>query len=283
MYYALTFDETDTNTFGADFKTVNTWDDWYLVPTNRPSFSPPSFNISTLTIPGRDGLLDVSSLLTKYPTYGNRTGSLEFLIHPDSPFSWSETYSKVSNYLHGQYRKVSLEDDAAYWYTGRFWLNEFKTNKHYSTISINYSLEPYKKSKWTTTENWIWDPFNFKNGVILRDYYLYLMVGNNESADEPTTDYKQIFNSANIQEEYRQEAIGRMTVCPKFIIESFDENGIDIWFENDELSIGYTVHMNDGETVDPNIIFSMQHPDNGVRVAAKGWGRVSIDFYIGSL
>lgn len=275
MYYSLTFED--------NFGTKNTYDDWYLVPTSRPSFSPPLFEISTLEIPGRDGLLDVSTSLTKYPTYGNRTGSLEFLIHPDSPYTWNETYSSVSNYLHGQYKRVSLEDDPSYWYNGRFWLNSFTTGDHYSTIEIEYSLEPYKKSKWTTTEKWVWDPFNFENGVILRDYYWYLPVGDDESASNPVTDYKQIFNSAYVDPRYRQEAIGRMTVCPKLEVTSYDLKGMNVWFENDELGIMYFGHLNDGDNIDPNIIFSMQHPNNGVRLAAKGWGLLSIDFYIGSL
>lgn len=283
MYYSLTIESTTDNIFGSNFGSVNTYDDWFLVPTSRPSFSPPSFDIQTISIPGKDGLLDLSTSLTKYPTYGNRTGSLEFLIHPESPYTWSEIYSKVANYLHGQNKRVSFEDDPAYWYDGRLWLNNFVTGEHYSTITIDYSMQPYKKSKWTTIEKWKWDPFNFENGVILRDYYWFLPVGDDSSASNPVTDYKQIFNSGWIDDKYRQEAIGRMTVCPKLIVESYDLNGIDIWFENEELDIRYYGHLNDGENIDPNVIFSMQHPNNGVRLAAKGWGLLSIDFYIGSL
>lgn len=282
MYYALTFAETGSNRFGRDFGTVNTYDDWFLAPTERPSFQPPSFDIQTISVPGRDGLIDVTTSLKRYPTYGNRTGSLEFLIHPDSPYTWHETYAKVSNYLNGQRKRVSLEDDPAYWYEGRFWLDKFGTGEHYSTITIQYNLDPYKKSKWTTTERWEWDPFNFESGVILRDFYLYLDVSSNDGLD-PTDGYKQVFNSLAINERYRQEAIGRMTVCPKLTVNSYDQNGMDIWFENEELDIYYTTHMNDGDTTDPNIIFSMQHSNNGVRLAASGWGQLSIDFYIGSL
>lgn len=267
MYYSLTFKD-DT------FRDVNTWDDWYLAPTARPSFQPPSFEPQTIEIPGRDGLLDVSTSLTGYPVYGDRTGSLDFLIHPDSPYTWHETLSKVSNYLHGQKRKVFLEDDPAYLYEGRFKVNDFSTGDVYSTLTIEYDLQPYKKARWSTLQEWEWDPFNFQTGVILKDYYNNLAI---PSADT----YTIIFNIQNVEEKYRQEAVGRMTTCPNIIVHS--ESNIDISFTNQELGINASVTASPGVNKIPEIVFSMQHPDNALIMAAKGSGTLSIEFYIGSL
>ena len=269
MYYSLTF-------IDGSYKNMNTWDDWYLAPTKRPSFQPPSFEPYTIEVPGRDGLIDASTALTGYPVYRDRTGTLEFLIHPDSPYTWNETLSKVSNYLHGQKRQVFLEDDKAYLYEGRFNVNEFNTGDNYSTISIEYDLQPYKKSRWTTIEPWIWDPFNFRNGVILQDFYSNLAVSDSEN-------YTKIFESTDIDERYRQEAIGRMTVVPTFHVNSARGDGIDIFFDNNELGIREYLHLDDGESKKPEVVFSMQHPDNRVYLSAKGIGVVSIEFYIGSL
>jgi hypothetical protein len=254
---------------------MNTWTDWYLAPTERPSIQPPSFEYQTIEVPGRDGLLDVSSALSGYPVYGNREGSIDFLIHPDSPYTWSETLSKVSNYLHGQKRKVFLEDDPAYLYEGRFKVLSFSTGDNYSTISIDYTLQPYKKSRWSTIEEWQWDPFNFKNGVILKDFYNNLAVHSD--------DYEKVFESTDIEEKYRQEAIGRMTVSPTFHVTSATGSGIDIFFDNNELGIREYLHLDDGISKHPEVVFSMQHPDNRVYLSAKGIGVLSIEFYIGSL
>lgn len=254
---------------------MNTWDDWYLAPTTRPSFQPPSFEPYTIEIPGRDGLLDASTSLTGYPVYGDRTGTLEFLIHPDSPYTWHETLSKVSNYLHGQKRKVFLEDDPAYLYEGRFKVNDFSTGDIYSTISIEYDLQPYKKSRWSTIEPWEWDPFNFRNGVILKDFYSNLAIHSD--------DYTKIFESTDIDECYRQEAIGRMTVAPTFHVNSATGSGVDIFFDNNELGIREYLHLDDGVYKKPEVVFSMQHPDNRVYLSAKGIGVLSIEFYIGSI
>lgn len=275
MYYSLTF--TDGN-----FNDKNTYDDWYLVPIERPSFQPPTFTANNVTIPGRDGLLDVSTALKGYPTYENRTGSIEFLIY-ESPYTWYETYTMVMNYLHGQKRKVYLEDDPAYIYEGRFSIDSFKSKEHYSTITIKYDLQPYKMSRWSTIERWEWDPFDFQNGVILRDWYLNLVVASDESGSSPIDTYKRIFDSSLIDARYRQEAIGRLTVCPTFKVNSYDQNGLDILFKNTELGINEEKHLDDGDIKVPDFIFSMQHPDNIVSVDAKGWGILSIEFYIGNL
>ena len=270
MYYSLTFYD--------EYGSKNTYDDWCLVPTERPSFQPPSFSSNMLEIPGRNGLLDVSTLLTGYPTYGNRIGSWEFLIY-NSPRPWYETYSNILNYLHGQHKKVFMEEEDAYEYEGRFTVDSFTSGKNYSTIQINYELQPYKISKWSTLEPWKWDPFNFQTGVIISDFYSNLIVDTTQGTEE----FQQILNSATVDEKYRQELIGKMVVCPTFKISSEDGSGLDLWVENDELGISAKKHLNDGDTKVPEFIFSMMHPNNNIRVAAKGKGTVSIEFYIGSL
>lgn len=269
MYYSLTIADSTSS--------INTYDDWYMAPTSRPSFSPPSFDMQTVTIPGRNGLLDVTTSLTKFPTFGNRNGSFEFLIHPESPMTWYETYSKVANYLHGQTKKVSLEDDSAYWYKGRFWLDNFRSNEHYSTITISYSVEPYKKSKWTTLEDWDVDPFDLADGNHISDWYKDLKSLFSDS-------WTQVFNSIDrFDDRYRQEMIGQNVFSPTIIVDSNDGNGLDIWFENAELEIQYITHFSDGKTVDNNIIFSMLNPNNALRIAVKGIGTISIEYNISSL
>lgn len=269
MYYSLTIAD--------DKSSINTYDDWYIAPTSRPLFSPPSFDMQIVTIPGRNGLLDVTTALTKFPTFGNRTGSFEFLIHPESLMTWHETYSKVANYLHGQTKKVSLEDDPSYWYEGRFWLNDFKSGDHYSKITIDYSVEPYKKSKWTTLETWEEDPFDLAPDISISDWFKDLKSLFSDN-------WTQVFNSIErFDDRYRQEMIGQALFSPTIIINSEDGNGLDIWFENDEMQIQYINHLADGSTVDPSVIFSMQHPNNGLRLAVKGLGTVSIEYNIRSL
>lgn len=172
MYHSLTFGEGD--------KAKNTWDDWHLIPTSRPAFAFPAVKKHTVDIPGGNGAIDLTSSLTGYPTYENRTGSFEFIVmhsgltsdangsayNNASKSAWQEVYSEIANYLHGQYMHLTYEDDPEYYYKGRFTIDDWNSNEEYSTITIGYDLEPFKYSVVDTSNKWVWDTFSFKNGII---------------------------------------------------------------------------------------------------------------------
>lgn len=154
----------------------NTWTDWGLIPSSRPLVNMPEVNSKYLEIPGMNGKYDLTDALCNYPTYGMRTGSWEFHIAHDvlapkygvsEDHVWEVVYEEIAGYLHGQGLRCILDDDPWYYYDGRFSINSFKSNKAYSTITIDYTLEPYKWSILSTADiNWPWDPFDFSRGVV---------------------------------------------------------------------------------------------------------------------
>ncbi len=146
----------------------NTWDDWHLIPATRPLFNPPTVKENMVNIPGGDGVLDLTASLAGRPTYNNRTGSWTFYVQNGFK-DWSTLYSEIMVYLHGQTFKAILEDDPAYFYEGRFSVNQWRSDKDYSQIVINYNVGPYKKEINNTGSDWLWDPFNFETGII-RNY-----------------------------------------------------------------------------------------------------------------
>ena len=145
----------------------NTWNNWHLIPTSRPTFSMPSQKTNSIEIPGTDGVIDLSYALTKYPTFSNREGSFEFIVENDFK-PWNVLYSEIAAFIHGQRLRCVLEDDPEYYYEGRFWIESWNSNNNgtYSTITIGYSVNPYKTLILSTSDTWIWDPFNFYTGVI---------------------------------------------------------------------------------------------------------------------
>ena len=145
----------------------NTWNNWHLIPTSRPTFSMPSQKTNSIEIPGNDGAIDLSYALTKYPTFSNREGSFEFIVENDFK-PWNVLYSEIAAFIHGQRLRCVLEDDPEYYYEGRFWIESWNSNNNgtYSTITIGYSVNPYKTLILSTSDTWIWDPFNFYTGVI---------------------------------------------------------------------------------------------------------------------
>lgn len=132
MYHSITFG------------IKNTWTDWHLIPSSRPVFSPPPVKSKFIDIPGADGEVDLTALFTGGPTFGNRTGSFEFIVAPGYS-SWDVTYSTIMNFLHGQRMNAVLEDDPLYFYNGRFSISEWRSDKAYSLITIDYSVGPHRQ------------------------------------------------------------------------------------------------------------------------------------------
>ena len=139
MYHSITFGDK------------NTWDDWHLIPKSRPVFNPPAVKTRFVEIPGGNGSLDLTSALLGRASYKNRTGSFEFIV--ENGFKeWSVLYSEIMAYLHGKRMRAVLEDDPEYYYEGRFAVNEWKSEANWSSIVIDYEVEPYKKSLTTEGE-----------------------------------------------------------------------------------------------------------------------------------
>ena len=146
-------------TFGEE---RNTWDNWHLVPTSRPVINPPSVHTHYIDIPGADGFIDLTDTLTGGPTFGDRTGSIEFMIindydvsslgvtpilDPDDHPIWynfNRIYSEIMAYLHGKRRLLSLDDDPDHFYSGRLSVNSIKSDQDRSIITIDYKLSPYR-------------------------------------------------------------------------------------------------------------------------------------------
>lgn len=165
---------------------MNTWEDFNLVAEERPSVNPPEPKIEKVDVPGRDGAVDYTDSLSGYPSYNNRTGSWDFILvndfyEPvDTYEAWYNTYTRLMTYIQGQRVKVILEDDLMYYYEGRLYVSKLKSGQKYSTITIEYDFKPYKYSIYTNLngDSWLWDPFNFTNGVIQPVKFKNLTVGN---------------------------------------------------------------------------------------------------------
>lgn len=151
-----------------DISGANTWDRWHLVPSSRPHVSPPEVKSNIVDLQGYHGYIDLSDLLLGGPAYGQRKGSWQFVAHPDYHVSepWHYKYSDIMQYLHGKRHTVILEDDPFFYYEGRLNVNQWATGKAFSQITIDYTLQPFKKEIIESDEDWLWDPFSFVDGII---------------------------------------------------------------------------------------------------------------------
>lgn len=149
---------------GVKFGEKHSYTDWNLILITK-TVGFPSPKTETEDIPGADGSLDFSEALTGDIHYENRT--LEFEFEMIAPIrNWDNKINEITNYLHGRKFKIILDSDPSFYYYGRVSINDFKSNKSTGTITIEADVEPYKYDLCSSTEDWLWDPFNFETGII---------------------------------------------------------------------------------------------------------------------
>lgn len=141
------------------FGSKNTWDDWHLVSASRPKIAMPAVKSKWVDIPGTDGQMELYRRIYGVPLYENREGTLEFVVHDYGHRTWSELYSEIAMYLHGQPMTLVLEDDPDYYYEGVMSVGEWKSGAYASSISINYKLRPFKFEIDEDFPNW--DPLDY--------------------------------------------------------------------------------------------------------------------------
>lgn len=129
---------------GLSISGRDTYTYYDMIPTSRLHVVPPEVKTTYIDLPGANGGLDFTELLTGSPTYGYRKGSWEFLLIPAE--NWVSVYQSLCDYLHGQHHSIILLDDPTHYYTGRLKVSDWKSSAYYSTITIDYVLDPEMKN-----------------------------------------------------------------------------------------------------------------------------------------
>ena len=149
MYHSIKFDVLSILD-NSVVNTYNTYEDWFLVPTSRPVITIPAPKLNMVDIPGASGKLDLSYVLTKYPLYDNRTGSISFAVLNEHPgYRWIDIYNMIAKSINGKRVRAYLEDDLDYYYEGHWRIGNWTSNNNgsWSDISIEYEVDPYKYYK----------------------------------------------------------------------------------------------------------------------------------------
>ena len=147
-----------------------------MYPKSKITFAAPTPKVTYVDIPAGNGSLDYTEVLNAGVMYEDRKGSIEFLVTNGS--NYLETYSRVLQAIHGKKCRIVLDDEivygsggsaTTYCYEGRLTVNKWKSKEMFSTIVIDYVLDPYKKlikfTDQTPSDNigtgslpdWLWD------------------------------------------------------------------------------------------------------------------------------
>lgn len=139
----------------------NTWYDWHLIPTSRPTVSIPGVSTKFVEIPGSLEPLDLTEYMTGGVIYGTRSGSWEFVVANGFEY-WETTRQNIVNWLHGAKVQVVLDDVPLRYFEGRVSVSSWKSGPHWNEVTINYVLGAYSHPILQLTDDWLWDPFNFE-------------------------------------------------------------------------------------------------------------------------
>ena len=137
--------EHSVNFINANGVTQNTWNDWRLIPTKKPTVAMPSTSGNYIEIPGMNGSHDITNYLTGGPTFSDRSGSWEFRVADVTAENWDERINKIASFMHGQKVKCVLKDDPMYYYEGRVTLSNKTTEGIIPSITISYRFAPFKR------------------------------------------------------------------------------------------------------------------------------------------
>lgn len=262
--YALIFEDPVTH------ETVNTYDDWKLAPTARPVFSPPAQKTHFVDIPSANGQIDLSEALTGYPLYENREDSLTFFVLNElnevdrSTERWYDLYSRIMKTIHGKEMRVYLSEDPGFFYVGRFEVDKWSSKKDNSEITIKYNLDPYKYHLTTSTDDWLWDPFDFVNGYIDVADFKNVVINSSDFVELNIVDPDKSFDTAPVVPTITASNV-QATMYMRFV--------------NPQMRVDVTYPLKAGK----NIFYDCVMVKNQFHIYFKGRGTVSVDFRNGRL
>lgn len=142
----------------------HSYNDFGLILSSKV-ISPPVPQTNMVTVPMRDGSLDLTEALTEDVKYNDRVITLNFSVI-DARNTWTAKVSEIQNYLHGKRMKIVFDDDAAYYYIGRVSVNKWTSNKGVGKLVIECNVEPFKYDILSSAVDWEWDIFDFEEGII---------------------------------------------------------------------------------------------------------------------
>ena len=284
MYHSMDIIRTDESGIA-----INTWEDWGLIPTSRPTFSMPALKRRFIDIPGADGGVDFTDYYGTY--FENREGSFEFIVAGphlcDWYIDWADLYSIIANTLHGRTVIIILEDDPGFYYRGRITVNEWRSDPNYSLVVLDYIVDPYKYAITSSTEDWLWDPFDFEIGVIREYKNMTVDTGViKDTLDGETIDRclgivtKTI---SGVEKKLLLVVGSRRFSPPVFIFTGASNFGFKIWqYVNDQMIEIFTQEttLSGNGSVSPR---NMQFEDCEYLIEFDGSAVVSIDYQEGSL
>lgn len=136
---------------GVTINGKHCWNDFKLLLAQK-EIGTPEVNTNMVEVPGRNGLLDLSTALTGEITYQNRKITLTFVTQDSlTGAGWASLYSSVAQAFYGQSVSIVFDDYSDYSYSGRCTDMNFKLSNGKRTIELTFDCDPFATKVEATT------------------------------------------------------------------------------------------------------------------------------------
>ena len=245
IFNGVTFIVEKTN------EAFHTYDDWELYVTNTDCIGEPKQYTKYIEIPGRNGMIDLSEATSGRQTYISRPIKIE-LGGVRYKTRWDSVISDFRNHINGKICRIIFDNDKSFYWRGRVSIKDFSSRLNYGVFTVDIpEAEPYKYSRFSSAEPWLWNPFNFETDMITQ---IGAVV---------------ITDSGDISIPH-----GHMATCPEIVVSDILSESFKVTYDGTEYAL----------TAGTNIIPSiMVGGDSDVTLAFTGSATVQIVYRAGSL
>lgn len=147
-------------------KTFNTLKDWGLAVGNNNYIGDPVQETFYVDVPGASAPLDLSESLCDRPIFKSRPINV-LLGGGKTRLDWDSIISTYRNEIEGQIVKLVFSNDPFFYWRGRVNITNFDRTRELGNFNLSVPMaEPYKYEIFDSEDKWLWDPFDFENGVI---------------------------------------------------------------------------------------------------------------------
>ena len=169
---------------GAQIGKYHTLRDWGLyLKVGSPKIDPAEVDEYLVQVPGADTLLNLTNAMDDKPHYKKRTITMELLcMEPKN--KWPGIYSQIANAIHGKWLQCKFDEDPRYYWSG-LWHVSMSRDRLSSTFTITGTCNPFKRSVYDGSDDWLWDDFNFDTDIVRN--YTNIPLKANEDVQVPIT------------------------------------------------------------------------------------------------
>jgi hypothetical protein len=147
-------------------KTYHTLNNWELALGNNNYIGDPEMETTYIKIPGRTGLIDATEVISGRRVFRKRQLSFELGGIRDR-LDWDGVISSFRNNIEGRVCRLTLDNDENYYWRGRVFVKGFDRFRELGRFKLTVpTADPYKYSKLSSADPWLWDPFNFLTDVV---------------------------------------------------------------------------------------------------------------------